>query len=175
MSLIALNNSQCKQNESVPQAPNDPARRNTALVDWAALPARAFGDLRFGPRHYSVLGVICKAADTNTGLAVISQGRIGKKGKRSRQTVAATIDELIEWRYLVRIYRGRKTSSLSKGQFKTFAYSIVYELSEEAQSCFKEASKRRRNKNRRVNHVGYTGHVNHVGDNAVSPAWVDEF
>lgn len=147
---------------------SDPPR---VVADFAMMPARCFGDLRFGPRHFSVLGLICKHVD-KAGVAVITQGSIGRKGNRSRKTVAQSIDDLVAWGYVIEINRGRQTTGMSRGRFKTFAYQVVYSLPEGLRKTFEGASKGLAKRKRRVNHVGYTARVNHVRDNSVQPTWV---
>ncbi len=46
------------------------------------MPVRAFADRRFKARHLRVLGALCKTYDSETGGALVSQGKIADPRRR---------------------------------------------------------------------------------------------
>jgi hypothetical protein len=98
----------------------------SVLIDFCAVPRRAFGDKRLQARHLRVLGSICKAVDNATGLSLITQTRIGELCGRRRTKVASVTAELEAWGYLRKIERGRQSTGLSRGRFRTFVYQVIY-------------------------------------------------
>ncbi len=103
------------------------ATPRTALKDWAAVPNRAWSDRRLKERHYAVLGVICSAVDTETGVALISQSRIAKRTGRPRTKIGEIVRDLEGLGYVRPMPRGRQKSGLGKGRFRTLAYEVLYQ------------------------------------------------
>ena len=100
-----------------------------ALKEWAAVPVRTFGDRRLRERHYRVFGAICRAVNSKTGLALISQQRIAKISNRHRNKVGPAISDLARWGYLIAYGRGRHRSGDRKGRYKTRIYRVIYDPS----------------------------------------------
>lgn len=73
------------------------------LKDFAAIPQRAIADRRLRERELRALMAICRAVDGRTGLAVISQGRVGAWIGCSRQKANAAISQLVQCGYLDKV------------------------------------------------------------------------
>ena len=75
----------------------------SALHRFSPVPERAAGDQRLNVREFRVLLAICRAVNTKTGIAMISQARIAERGALARQKVSKATAGLVEKGYLERV------------------------------------------------------------------------
>ena len=94
-----------------------------ALTRFAAIPERAGDDRRLRLRDLRVLIAVCRAVDGRTGLAVISQKRIGERSGCSRQKANAAVGHLVRCGYLKKV--DKRYSRSGGGGF--LVYRIIYE------------------------------------------------
>ena len=73
------------------------------LQHFAAVPQRAIGDRRLRERDLRVLMAICRAVDAKSGIATISQGRVGKWAGCARQKANASAKVLVELGYIEKV------------------------------------------------------------------------
>jgi len=128
------------------QTPKVTSESGSVLNDFSAVPTRAAGDRRLRGLHFSILIAVCRAVNKITGISVISQGAISRRTGRHRSKICVARDDLIEWGYLEKLKRGRR----SRGWFKVLGYRILY----------------------KEDHVPPAGDVDHVppaGDKPMSP------
>ena len=102
--------------------PQQQSPRATGLRNFAAVPQRAISDKRFCARHHRVLGAVCRAVNSETCCALISQQSISRWANLARPKIGAVIKDLVAWGYLEVIGRGRS----EYGRFKTHIYRIFY-------------------------------------------------
>ena len=103
----------------------------SALQKFAAVPQRAIGDRDLKERDLRVLMAICRAVDAKTGLATISQGRIGVWAGCSRQKANASVKRLVECGYIEKV--GLRRSRSGAGGY--IRYRICYIASSTDQSA----------------------------------------
>ena len=111
-------------------APGKPSRRWT----FDPAPQRAKSDTRLRPRHHRILLALCDVMAKDTGIALISQKGLGKRGALSRQKVGQVLRDLKDWGYIKIIKRGRHTAGPKKGQIRTRVYQVLHEKSAEPES-----------------------------------------
>lgn len=103
----------------------------SCLKDFTAVPDRAIGDRRLRERDVRVLMAICRSVDSRTGIATISQGRIGEKCGCSRQKANASIKLLNKLGYIEKV--GIRYGRSGGGGY--LRYRIIYDLSATAVSA----------------------------------------
>jgi hypothetical protein len=94
----------------------------SSLESFAPVPQRAIGDRRLRERDLRVLIAICRAVDARSGIAVISQGRIGTWAGCARQKANASVRLLTELRYIEKV--GLRRASSGAGGY--LRYRILY-------------------------------------------------
>lgn len=94
----------------------------SSLQSFAPVPQRAIGDRRLKERDLRVLMAICRAVDAKSGVAVISQGRVGTWAGCARQKANASVTLLTELGYLEKV--GLRRAQSGAGGY--IRYRICY-------------------------------------------------